>query len=107
MLKQVDNLQYLCIVYIMQFIEEYSSSPESCPSLTSPDNGMIQCSGFFVDDICVFTCDDGYELSGSGTRTCQDGGTWTGTEAECTEGLHCVPFYCMQSLCTIQTVYAP
>jgi len=65
----------------------------SCPSLTAPDNGMIQCSGSFVDDICVFTCDDGFQLNGSGTRTCQDDGTWSGTEAVCTEGLYCI-IYC-------------
>jgi len=55
----------------------------SCAPLIAPDNGMIQCSGTSVDDICVFTCDDGFELSGSSSRTCQDDGTWSGTEAVC------------------------
>jgi len=73
----------------------------SCAPLTAPDNGMIQCSGTSVDDICLFTCDDGFELSGNSSRTCQDDGTWSGTEAMCdVEGQYiqyCKLFYCMHA----------
>jgi len=47
---------------------------------------MIQCSGASVGDICVFTCDEGYELSGSSSRTCQDDLTWSGIDTMCVKG---------------------
>ena len=31
-------------------------------------------------DTCTFTCDDGFEISGTQSRTCQDGGTWNGVD---------------------------
>ena len=53
-----------------------------------PTNGMISCSlgGNGVADpgeMCTFTCDDGYQLMGSGTRTCQNSGSWSGSDATC------------------------
>ena len=57
-----------------------------CPSIGAPDNGAIDCSGSCMGDTCTVTCDPGYELSGSATRTCQDDGSWSGTEAVCVIG---------------------
>ncbi|XP_065899762.1 sushi, von Willebrand factor type A, EGF and pentraxin domain-containing protein 1-like isoform X2 [Dysidea avara] len=60
----------------------------SCPSLTDPNNGMITCSlgddGVpSYEDTCSFTCNTGYELTGSDTRTCQSNRSWSGSEAMC------------------------
>jgi len=74
--------------------------PVSCPSLPNPDNGMISCleddgstagsgpdSGtLFYEDTCNFTCNTGYELTGSDIRTCQSDGSWSGTETMCMRG---------------------
>ena len=35
------------------------------------------------EDVCSFTCDTGYELTGSENRTCQSDGTWSGISAMC------------------------
>jgi len=59
----------------------------SCPSLTAPNNGTIDCTGSLFEDTCTFLCDDGYELTGSENRTCQSNRTWSGTEAICTRGM--------------------
>ena len=63
----------------------------SCPSLTNPNNGMINCSlgddGVpSYEDTCSFTCDTGYVLMGSDTRTCQNDRNWNGSDAVCSRG---------------------
>ena len=63
----------------------------SCPSLTDPNNGIINCSlgGDRVpsyEDTCSFTCNTGYELTGSDTRTCQSDGSWSDNVTVCRRG---------------------
>ena len=41
---------------------------------------------FSPGDTCSFTCNAGYVLTGSGSRTCQDDFTWSGTDAMCSRG---------------------
>ena len=55
----------------------------NCLSLTDPNNGIINCSLgddniTSYEDTCSFTCDTGYELTGSDTRTCQSDRSWSG-----------------------------
>ena len=50
---------------------------------------MITCSlgddGFpSYEDTCSFTCNTGYELTGSPQRTCQSDGSWSGSPVSCT-----------------------
>ena len=47
-------------------------------SCSSGDNGVD-----YEGDTCTFTCNTGYELTGSDTRTCQRNGTWSGTDIMC------------------------
>ena len=35
------------------------------------------------EDTCSFTCNTGYELTGSDTRTCQSDGSWSGSDVVC------------------------
>ena len=63
----------------------------TCPSLISPTNGIISCSlgGNNIPnpgESCTFTCDNGYGLNGSSTRTCQNNGSWDGSDATCSRG---------------------
>ena len=63
-----------------------------CGDLSTPANGEItSCSSGRVGvgyegDTCSFTCNTGYELTGSETRTCQSDGSWSGRETMCNEG---------------------
>ena len=63
----------------------------NCLSLTDPNNGIINCSLgddniTSYEDTCSFTCDTGYELTGSDTRTCQSDRSWSGSDAICQRG---------------------
>jgi len=58
----------------------------SCRPLDSPVNGHASCNGSMFEDVCTFTCDDGYDLSGTPIRTCQSDQTWSGSEATCSKG---------------------
>ena len=56
---------------------------------------MLLCSSGIVGvgyegDTCSFTCNTGYELTGSDTRTCQSDGSWSGTDDVCKRGSLCI-----------------
>ena len=64
---------------------------------TNLNNGVINCSleddGVpSYEDTCSFTCNTGYELTGSDTRTCQSDESWSGSDATCERGV-CVYSY--------------
>ena len=64
-----------------------------CLTLIAPANGKSNCSlggdgKVNPRDTCTFTCDDGYELSGSASRVCTNGETWSGTTNRCTKGTY-------------------
>ena len=60
----------------------------NCLQLVNPVDGMMSCSLSFsplilYEDVCNFTCNTGYELTGSDTRTCQSDGSWSGSDVFC------------------------
>ena len=70
----------------------YFFSVVSCPSLTDPNNGVVNCSlgddgVSSYEDTCSFTCYTGYELTGSDTRTCQSDGSWSDSDVTCRRGV--------------------
>ena len=63
----------------------------SCPSLSDPSNGMSDCplgddGAPSYEDTCSFTCNTGYQLTGSDTRTCLSDRSWSGNDAVCSRG---------------------
>ena len=59
--------------------------------LTAPANGMINCSlggdgDINIGETCTVTCNNGYQLTGSDSRTCQNDGRWSGSNATCSRG---------------------
>ena len=43
-------------------------------------------------DICNITCNTGYELTGSDTRTCQSDGSWSGSDDVCSSSVVTMSF---------------
>ena len=63
----------------------------ACPPLDSPNNGMISCSSEEDElpspgNICIFSCDTGYQLTDNNTRICQDDQSWSGSDVMCRRG---------------------
>ncbi|PFX23099.1 Low-density lipoprotein receptor-related protein 6 [Stylophora pistillata] len=54
-----------------------------CAILSVPSNGSLNPCSNLPGNTCQFSCDKGYILSGSSTRTCRNDGTWTGTQTQC------------------------
>ena len=52
----------------------------------------------YEGDNCSFTCNTGYEPTGSDTRTCQSDGSWSGTDVMCIEGKHICNCYSVNCL---------
>ena len=62
-------------------------------NLSEPTNGEItSCSSGRVGvgyegDTCSFTCNTGYELTGSNTRTYQSDRSWNGSDIKCSRSM--------------------
>jgi len=57
----------------------------TCDELSPPDNGQMKClNKNKYSSTCSFSCEVGFELSGSKDRTCQDTASWTGIKTTCT-----------------------
>ncbi|XP_039199397.1 sushi, von Willebrand factor type A, EGF and pentraxin domain-containing protein 1-like [Crotalus tigris] len=65
----------------------------TCPKLSTPQNGHINCSLSEISykTVCLFTCNEGYELEGHTKLTCQGNSQWDGKEPKCVE-LRCPAF---------------
>ncbi|MBI5498035.1 MAG: choice-of-anchor D domain-containing protein [Deltaproteobacteria bacterium] len=60
-----------------------SCVPVDCGSLTNPSNGMVSAPMTTLGGTATYSCSPGYNISGSSTRTCDTGGTWSGTAPSC------------------------
>ena len=89
------QLPMMCVEQVIcelwYFVDIVYYTLVSCSILNEPNNGVINCSleddgVSSYEDTCSFTCNTGYELTGSDTRTCQSDGSWSGSTALCRKG---------------------
>uniref|UniRef100_A0AAY4E0T9 Fibulin 7 n=1 Tax=Denticeps clupeoides TaxID=299321 RepID=A0AAY4E0T9_9TELE len=66
-----------------------SSPPSTCPSLEVPAHGRKFGSKYLVGHEVHFICSQGYNLAGSGSRVCQEDGSWSGVNAVCKDVNQC------------------
>ena len=59
-----------------------------CGALPDPQFGDVFLSGTFFQSTATYQCFNGYTISGSGTRTCQANGRWSGVEPTCKRKLY-------------------
>lgn len=54
-----------------------------CENILPPSHGRMLCSGLVTYATCTFTCDTGYDLVGSKSRTCLPTSGWSGNLTSC------------------------
>lgn len=54
-----------------------------CPAIPDPANGKTVYISTRIGAVAEYSCDCGYQLIGSKTRTCQPDGLWDGRNAIC------------------------
>ena len=64
----------------------------ACNELPPPEDGSVTCDygndGIpSYQDVCWYTCEDGFQLFGSSSRTCLNTSVWSNDEPVCTRGL--------------------
>jgi len=64
----------------------YAISDIQCGALSNGEITLCSSGSTEMDYTCSFTCNTGYELTGSDTRTCQSDGSWSGNETMCSRG---------------------
>ncbi|NXO25816.1 SUSD2 protein, partial [Cisticola juncidis] len=55
----------------------------SCGWLEHPTNGKKNATNYLLGSTISFSCNEGYELTGSQERTCQVSGAWSGETPQC------------------------
>ena len=54
-----------------------------CGDPGTPANGQRSLSSTTYNSVVTYTCDVGYTLQGSNSRTCQSDGQWSGSVPQC------------------------
>ena len=72
-------------MYVIKLHYKYISTVSvDCGSLINPINGLVDTSSRTTfGSTATYTCDTGYTLSGSQSRTCGADGNWTSSEPFC------------------------
>ena len=60
-----------------------SSPVIDCGDPGTPTNGQQSLSSTTYNSVVTYTCDVGYTLQGSISRTCQSSGQWSGSVPQC------------------------
>ena len=60
-----------------------SCDPLDCGGLPDPDNGSVDADETTFGSEATYSCDEGFELFGTESRTCQVSGVWSDSAPEC------------------------
>ena len=84
----VDEARVFAFALSGSEVAQLYAAAATCPRLSAPVFGTVDCSGsgVRVGDVCSFTCGmDGGRSADVSTRRCQADGTWSGARVACLE----------------------
>ena len=55
----------------------------TCPTLSATSPLIVSAAAVNIGDVITYSCDGGFEINGTSTRTCQNDGTWSDSEPTC------------------------
>jgi len=96
MVSTMNHISTVSHVAYLGSITVYFCLDTQCVTLELSDGLKMSCDSTYttgegyVGDTCSFTCQTGYEFTGSHTRTCRSDGSWSGVKATCKIGLYFV-----------------
>ena len=65
-----------------------------CPTLLNPENGQVTVNTHTVGGVAIYTCNNGFTLTGAEKRMCVqtgEGGLWTMKEPTCGRFIASIP----------------
>ena len=84
-------ISFLTVAYVLMEVYLFPYPAIMCPVLLDPINGTVTWTSLTEGGVATYVCDDGFELEGSMTRTCESSGMWSGEEPMC-RGMIITPF---------------
>jgi len=61
-----------------------SCTPRNCSALASPTNGAVSPAAGYTGVLALYTCNQGYSLTGANRTICQTNSTWSAVAPTCT-----------------------
>ena len=83
----------ILMLLLLQLAQFSSFSAVDCGDPGTPTNGQRSLSSTTYNSVVTYTCDVGYTLQGSNSRTCQSNGQWSGNVPQCQRTLSGIPYY--------------
>ena len=82
-MKQTKDSVVLLALHVKVWFSPYYHVAVDCVDPGTPTNGQRTLTSTTYNSVVTYTCDVGYTLQGSNSRTCQSNGQWSGSVPEC------------------------
>ena len=79
----VSLIKSVALQFIHTTLYWFYTAAIDCGDPGTPTNGQRSLSSTTYNSVVTYTCDVGYTLQGSNSRTCQSDGQWSGSVPQC------------------------
>ena len=93
-LKRIGKSLRKCVSFLKSSVKIFLSQLHvvDCSELPQPEHGSVMCDygsdrRASFEDVCQYSCEDGFDLVGSRSRSCLSTGMWSNDEPTCRRGV--------------------